>query len=135
MITWTDAMGVGVQKVDEQHKQLVEQINKLHTAMMERRGAEVVGSTLEFLKNYAITHFATEEGLMRVYAYPNYDAHKKLHDDFKVDFLKLAKEITDNPNSSMITLEVENRLSNWLVNHIKRVDKETFKFLAEKGAK
>lgn len=135
MITWTDAMGVGVQKVDDQHKQLVEQINKLHTAMMERRGAEVVGSTLEFLKNYAITHFATEEGLMRVYAYPNYEAHKKLHDDFKVDFLKLAKEITDNPHSSMVTLEVENRLSTWLVNHIKRVDKDTFKFLSEKGAK
>lgn len=135
MITWTAAMEVGVKKVDEQHKELVDQINKLHSAMMERRGAEIVGSTLEFLKNYALTHFSTEEGLMRVYGYPNYEAHKKFHEDFKVDFLKLAKEISDNPHSSIVVLQMENRLSNWLVNHIKKVDKETFAFLASKGAK
>jgi hemerythrin len=52
-----------------------------------------------------------------------------------VDFLKLAKEISDNPHSSIVVLEVENRLSNWLVNHIKKVDKDTFTFLASKGAK
>lgn len=135
MITWTAAMEVGVQKVDQQHRQLVDQINKLHSAMMERSGATVIGQTVNFLKDYALTHFSTEEGLMRVYAYPNYEAHKKLHEEFKVDFLKLAKEISDNPSSSMVVLEVENRLSNWLVNHIKKVDKETFAYLASKGAK
>lgn len=135
MITWTSGMEVGVKKVDEQHKDLVEQINKLHSAMMERRGADLVGSTLEFLKNYALTHFSTEEGLMRVYNYPGYETHKKLHEEFKVDFLKLAKEISDNPHSSIVVLQMESRLSGWLVNHIKKVDKETFAFLASKGAK
>lgn len=135
MITWNSSMEVGIAKVDAQHKELVDQINKLHTAMMERKGREVIASTINFLKDYALTHFATEEGLMRVFKYPNYEAHKKLHEDFKTDFLKLAGELNDSPNSSLLTLEVENRLSNWLINHIKRVDKETMGWLASQGAK
>lgn len=135
MITWNSSMEVGIAKVDEQHKQLVVKINELHQAMMERKGREVVGGVIGFLKDYALSHFATEESLMRLNAYPGYEAHKKLHEEFKTDFIKLAGELNSNPQSSILTLEVENRLSNWLVNHIKKVDKETMAFLASKGVK
>lgn len=135
MITWTASLEVGVKKVDDQHKELVDNINKLHAAMMERKGKEVVGNILNFLKSYAISHFSTEESLMRLNGYPNYEAHKKLHEDFKVDFLNLAKDLAANPESPVLTIQVENRLSNWLVNHIKKVDKETMAFLVSKGVK
>ena len=135
MITWTTSLEVGVKKVDDQHKELVDNINKLHAAMMERKGKEVVGNILNFLKSYAISHFSTEESLMRLNGYPNYEAHKKLHEDFKVDFLNLAKDLAANPESPVLTIQVENRLSNWLVNHIKKVDKETMAFLVSKGVK
>ena len=135
MITWNANLEVGVAKIDEQHKELVAQINKLHAAMMERKGSEALGSLISFLKDYAINHFATEESLMRLHRYSKFDSHKKIHDEFKADFLKLAQELSTKPSSSLLTLEVENRLSKWLVDHIKKVDKEAMAEIIAKGAK
>lgn len=134
MITWNPSYETGIGKVDEQHRGLVDQINRLQAAMMKRNGSQMISSILKFLEQYAVEHFSAEELLMRDYNYPGYETHKKLHDEFKADFLALAAELASNTASSHLTLEVENRLSKWLLNHILRVDKEAMRALILKGA-
>lgn len=133
MAPWDASFEVGVKIVDEQHKELIAKVDELHAAMKEGKGREKVNGIIAFLKDYALKHFATEEGLMRVYGYPKYDEHHKLHEEFKTDFVKLVGEMGASTNLTLLTMEVQHRLANWLVNHIRRVDKETFQYLATKG--
>ena len=80
-IKWSDEYSVGVKQIDDQHKNLVDLINRLFDAMSLGKGKEVLGGVFDELKKYTIIHFQTEERLMVVYGYPDYEAHKKSHED------------------------------------------------------
>ena len=135
MAGWNDKYAVGIRTVDEQHKGLIEKIDELRNAMRAGEGRTKLASLIQFLGGYAVKHFTTEEGLMRLYGYPKFDEHKKIHEDFKADFGKLAAEVDSTVKSSLLTIEVERRLSNWLIAHIQARDKEAAAFMTAKGAR
>ena len=81
---WDSSLETGYEKVDKQHMQLVETLNKLITASKEGKDSEEIFKVLDFLTGYTIMHFKTEEDLMIKYSYSDYHVHKSYHDDFKV---------------------------------------------------
>ena len=48
-IEWTQAISVGDKTIDEQHKKLLTQINKLIEAMSSGAGPEIVGDTISYI--------------------------------------------------------------------------------------
>ena len=65
-ITWTEDFSVGVVSLDEQHKRLIQMINRLIIAGPQTTTrSETVSDLLSDMANYARKHFATEEELMR----------------------------------------------------------------------
>ena len=132
MLQWEAAMETQVSTVDEQHRELVRQVNGLVEAMKAGKGRQIIGDTLVFLGQYAVEHFGTEEALMRKHGYPGYDKHKGIHETFKADFGKLAKEL-DGGSALTVTIDVQRRVLDWLKSHILQVDKEMGSFLKEKG--
>lgn len=134
MIVWDDRFSVGIKTVDEQHKGLVRQVNELREAMKRGEGKAKVASLLKFLGEYALDHFAAEERLMTLHKYPKFEEHKKIHEAFKADFGRLAQELSSAAKASLLSIEVERRLSNWLVQHIQGKDKEAAGFLVGAGA-
>ncbi len=42
LISWSDEFSVGIQEIDEQHKCLVELINKLYTGLAAKDSTEAV---------------------------------------------------------------------------------------------
>lgn len=135
MGTWNERFTVGIEQVDEQHKCLFDKIDDLRAAMRLGEGPSQLAPVLKFLGEYAVKHFATEEGLMRLYKYPKFDEHKKLHDDFKGDFGKLKQELAAATTLSRLSIQVEHRLSDWLVQHIRVRDKEAAAFMTGCGAR
>jgi len=131
LITWDDSIQFGLWTIDTQHQRWVGFINDLHEAMLVGRGNAIVGLTLAAMLDYTRTHFADEETLLRGLEYPGYAKHKALHDALiaKVLNLQQKRETSLTP----ITLEVMNSLKDWLLDHIKTVDREYVPFLQSKG--
>ena len=88
LLQWSDSYKVGIQEVDEQHKELVAMLNALHVAIVERHAKEASRKILDQLADYTHTHFLLEESLMRVTHYPGFDIHKQQHEE-------LIKQVVD----------------------------------------
>ena len=54
---WTDEFSIGLQEIDEQHKELVELLNQLHVAIKEHHGSTTSRQILDKLADYTCTHF------------------------------------------------------------------------------
>lgn len=131
---WSGNFSIGVEVIDEQHKELFARTNRLLEACQEGRGREVVGETLEFLGDYVKTHFATEEGLMEKYGYPEFATHKRLHEGFTEAFQRLKEEAAKGSGLTLVT-QVNKTIVDWWINHILKVDKKLGVFLQEKMQK
>lgn len=130
LIEWRDNLSVNIREVDVQHKKLIAMLNELHDAMMKGKGREVLNNILNGMAEYTVTHFATEERLMREYNYPGYVKHKYEHDQF----VKKVYEFKEKLGKGQIsTIEVLNYLSNWLKTHILGSDKKIGEYLTARG--
>ena len=61
LITWSDMLAVHIKGIDDQHKCLVDLVNRLHDSMKSGAGNSVIRPVLSDLLNYTSFHFATEE--------------------------------------------------------------------------
>lgn len=135
-ITWYRALEVGVQEVDDQHRELFRRVDALVDAMAARRGPEEMGPLFDFLGRYAVEHFTAEEALMRVHGYPQRHAHEVEHQQFVDDFAALRREFGREGPTALLLVKVNGRVVQWLVDHISRTDKELAAYLkAREGAR
>ncbi|MEQ1630208.1 MAG: bacteriohemerythrin, partial [Gallionella sp.] len=78
---WSEKYSVNIKAIDEQHKELVNILNRLFVAVSKREGDLVIAAILDALINYTQTHFALEERLMSQAKYkdlvPHIAEHKK----------------------------------------------------------
>ncbi|ACL16435.1 hemerythrin-like metal-binding protein [Methanosphaerula palustris E1-9c] len=122
IMDWTDDLSVGVTEIDNQHKRLIELINKLHDAMKAGQGKQMLETTLQELAAYTVYHFQAEEKYMVEYNYPRYHAHKIEHDAFVKKVTDFQKDFVDNRLG--LTLDLMKFLKDWVNNHIKSTDKQ-----------
>ena len=120
-INWNDKLSVQVAAMDLQHQQLINLINKLHDAMMAGQAKEQIGTILKDLVGYTKKHFAAEEAFMLSIRYPQFAAHKGLHDQLTRKVIDLQQRIQQGelvtPNTVLTFL------NSWLINHIEQEDK------------
>lgn len=131
MLVWDDAKyASGVREVDDQHKQLFSQVNKLLSAMREGRGKEEIGKIVGFLERYVVDHFSCEERHMERTKCRTCAANKAAHKDFLTKFGAIKAKFEKDGPSSSLSLEIQGTLCGWLDNHIRKIDtalKETAK--------
>ncbi|MDR2942758.1 MAG: bacteriohemerythrin [Treponema sp.] len=133
MISLTKDMETGVEKIDLQHKELINRINSL-VAIGERAASkEETQKTIDYLGEYVVKHFSDEEELQVKSKYPKYPEHKKLHTSFIDDYTKLQKEFAENGNSMDFTMKLNNSLIVWIVKHIKGNDTEFGRYYKAQG--
>lgn len=130
---WTSYLNTGHDMIDNDHRQLVNMINALYDAIAagkdqdvmgkvldEGRGQQLMGRALDALIVYYKVHFEREETEMLRIDYPKYLAHKLEHKNFMLEVGQLKKNfdggVTLNP------VFVGRMLSDWLRNHIAKVD-------------
>lgn len=131
-ILWTDALAVGIEEIDRQHKGLFEQVDRLLVAAQRGAGQEELGNLLDFLGRYVVEHFGTEERYMAQYGYPESPAHKQQHADF-VQYYKDVRARIDREGASLTTLlQVQKYVVDWLNNHIRKSDKALGAYLKTK---
>ena len=132
-ITWTDELSVGIEEIDEQHKVLVNLVNRMHDAIDEHHGSDAVLDILSDLADYTKIHFAVEESLMRILGYPAYEEHKEIHDDLLKHVVELQEKVASGKTA--ISFELMHFLKSWLAKHIMEEDMQYSGFFLAVGAK
>ena len=130
LLSWTEDFSVGDAKIDEQHKQLFNMINRLITESETTIQSETVSDLLTDMTNYAQEHFAAEEKLMRKHNYPHLEEHIAQHLTFRIkvlDFCKDAMKGVGGIPSTMLSY-----LRDWLVEHILKSDKAFKPYVCKK---
>jgi hemerythrin len=119
-VRWTEDLATGIERIDDQHRELYDQVAALHEAMRANR-LDRVPEVVEFLQRYALDHFALEEREMEAAAYPGLPEHRVIHQRFVEDFLRqkalLAARITPTA-----VIDLSRWLTDWLRDHVRRVD-------------
>jgi hemerythrin-like metal-binding protein len=133
LVTWSAQYSVGIARMDSEHQKLIGLVNDLYSAMLEGRGRDVVGPTLDGMATYTVAHFANEERLMRVHSYPDYEPHKAEHDRLAQQVKHLQDEFREG--KPIVSREVMRFLQHWLVDHIVGVDKKYTGHLRAAGVK
>lgn len=123
-MTWKDDLATGVKEIDYQHRQLCDAIDRLLDACKTGKGRAEVINTITFLYDYTRKHFSDEEIIQKKSGYPKCAEHKKLHDDFVAKLNDVKNDVIANGVAITTVSQVNSLLINWLINHIKRVDKE-----------
>ena len=131
-VDWDDTLSVGIEEIDEQHKVLVDLVNKMHEAIHQRHGSDVVIGILSDLAEYTRIHFAVEESLMRILNYPDYDNHKQVHEELLHTVADLQEKVASGKKS--IGFELMHFLKTWLVKHIMEEDMQYSGFFLQAGA-
>ncbi len=131
---WTEDLSVGIEEIDEQHKELISRINDLVDSVRQHVCKYKIGDVIKFLDEYIFVHFGDEEGLMIRYGYPDYPAHKAQHEYFIREFADLRKELEKleggkKRGSYDLSVETNRVVVDWILDHIAKVDKKLGAYL------
>lgn len=130
---WSDELLIGIARIDEQHRWLVDKTNQLHDEFAKPDpDRNVVGGILDGLLDYTVNHFIVEEELFQRHGYPETAAHKAEHDRFTSNVMALLEQFEEGAD---INDDVLNLVKEWLTHHILTVDKAYAPFLIEQGVK
>ena len=128
---WADDLCIDYGPIDDDHRNLVNLVNELHTATTDGRGQEVVERIMKELIAYTIEHLRREEHEMEQVNFPNLARHKIGHQHFIDNLYDLKTKYEGGSISVASKLSLV--LRDWLSLHIRRSDKELKVYLQKTG--
>jgi hemerythrin len=126
---WYDSYCIGNEKIDSQHKELVEMISRLQESLTGATLKQETANAIKFLVQYTRQHFADEEELMERIAFEGYDHHKLQHEKLITEVTNVLLDI--KKGKQINPFELFDFLLEWLFTHIKNEDKKIGRALAE----
>ena len=120
---WNANFETGIPLIDEQHKKLVQLINKLTCRLSSRSEASELNTIFAELADYAVYHFRSEEEIWHKFLPedPWELEHKQTHERFVEVMLSLRAADTGQSVEGVIESIIK-FLTHWLVYHILECD-------------
>lgn len=115
-ILWDKSFSVGVEVLDQQHKQIVEIINRLIDEPREGFGPDEVARILDDLAKFVHYHFQTEEQLLADHGYEDLRTQQAEHKEFRVELADLC--MGSMRNHTIVPINALLYLKEWWVDHI-----------------
>lgn len=119
---WSDDYLIGIEMIDNQHKEFFRITHQFFTECLADEGEECLQDTLSFLGDYARKHFKAEEALMKEHKYPLIEKHRKLHDDFLNRYSELIVEFKKSGRTEKMVNKILTVVMDWLKDHIVDAD-------------
>lgn len=131
-IGWDKSLSIGVEEIDHQHQELIEKLDAVTEAVDKNQGEGTIAQTLDFLLDYAVEHFSTEEKFMIKHDYPDIEFQKRQHREFKEAVNQMIEDFEMDGASKEIADHIRDFLFIWLKKHIREVDLPLARFVSEK---
>ncbi|HAI52295.1 bacteriohemerythrin [Candidatus Darwinibacter acetoxidans] len=129
---WHPSLSVGIELIDEQHKEWFNRAERLFDAGKKGQAKEYIGELLEFLDSYTKKHFADEERYMRQLNYPGLEEQKKAHAAFIAQLAKLREDYDASGGSISVIINANKIVIDWLTKHISNMDRQIGEFVRSK---
>ncbi|BDU78022.1 bacteriohemerythrin [Mesoterricola sediminis] len=128
-VEWTEKFTVGNPLIDAYHHIFFQMVEEFRRAMDEEVPPPM-GDRIEFLVDYTLMHFDSEERWMAKVGYPDLEAHKQVHQAFRDRIEALRKSYKEDPGS-VGAEQLLHTVQDWFAQHILGTDME-FKAYAHK---
>lgn len=119
-LEWQDSFSVKVPELDQQHRRLVELINRLHDVLKAGGDPAMAQSVVNDLVGYTRHHFSREEKMMDTCGYPEAEEHKRKHRAMEGQVIVFQKQMATG--GITVQLRLMNFLKDWLQKHILETD-------------
>ena len=131
VLVWSEEYSINVAEIDEQHKTLLEHVNRLHEGVKDQIDREDLRQLVLDLVEYTRFHFSSEEKLMKQYGMEKVKKHLKEHRALLKHLNHIVDAITEGKRPAFYSgYDVSN---DWFLAHILGHDKKMGKFLNSKG--
>ncbi|HUC86134.1 MAG TPA: hemerythrin domain-containing protein [Candidatus Acidoferrales bacterium] len=126
MLKWTEKFETGNALLDAQHRMLITYINRLEpfTRVTNPTPQEIdlFLRVVEFLENYALTHFKDEENCMLRFKCPAYRDNKQAHTEFLDFYRQFSRRLSFEGCRPELVKELHQACVAWIQRHILRID-------------
>ena len=120
LLEWKAEYSVGIQSMDDEHRQMIGLINEVYAELGGRRDSDSIEQFLGEVHSAIASHFALEERIMRDSGYSEYLAHKDNHEDLLDQIGDMMDAFHEDAATGFVVLE--ERLSTWFGEHFKSFD-------------
>jgi len=127
---WNENFETGIAIIDEQHRKLVELLNKLAGHLAYEAGKLELNQVFDEMTEYTLIHFKTEEGIWRSHLSDDELSieHERTHQDFVNEIVALRGK-QDSLATEQVIDEIVVFLTHWLAFHILEADKNMAKIV------
>lgn len=130
VIKWRESFNTGVDQFDEEHKKIVDLIQRLFDALKTGQKDDCA-TIIDELTSYTEYHFSNEEKVMTEVGYPGLEEHCQEHRDLIAQAASF-QELGESMSREQLG-EFYQFLRDWLVNHIIGCDKKYGEYIQEKS--
>jgi diguanylate cyclase (GGDEF)-like protein/hemerythrin-like metal-binding protein len=116
-LIWNEGMSVGIDAIDEDHKQIIAILAKLTSIHSGKISKKTIDGIFTELEDYVSLHFAREEALLEKACYKDIVNHKASHQKFVEHIPELKKQWLTEDNLAC-SEKIISFLHRWIVNHI-----------------
>ncbi|MFQ5588864.1 MAG: EAL domain-containing protein, partial [Nitrospiria bacterium] len=130
---WDEALSVGDEDIDRQHRLLCTELTELFSACIKDCEPAAVNRVVVFLERYVSTHFVAEEAFQRAHDYPDYASHKAEHEKFKTILSDLKTQLLAEGPTNRFVLRLHYVVYEWIHRHSDIMDKALAQFIRAAG--
>ncbi|MCC6888327.1 MAG: hemerythrin family protein [Hyphomicrobiales bacterium] len=127
LLEWKPEFSAGIEAVDHEHRQLIDQINQLHGGLAAGSGKDAVEGFFGDLLELITAHFALEETFMREKRYDQLPSHKDDHERLLDEIRDIMDDFVEDRWSAQEVLV--QRLHAWFSRHFETHDARLHKAL------
>ena len=132
-IVWRDGYSVGIPSFDDDHKKIIELINRLHLALRDHEENDgMLKIALDEVVEYGQLHFRHEESIMAEHKYPGLEQHEREHRLYNGQVDEFVRQL-EQDSSSLAMKDLYHFLRKWWTGHISEVDMEYGPYLKGRG--
>lgn len=121
-IEWKSEMSVGSEKLDGHHQMIIDCLNQLHPLLEGKGNSDEVVAVLAKLEDFILVHFSEEEQAMKRAGYPDWKAHRDLHDQMYDVVYNLKADVEHGRD--LDAKKLFDLIYDWLVRHIMGEDRK-----------
>jgi hemerythrin-like metal-binding protein len=130
-MNWSGQLRIGIGDFDKEHREIVDALNALQTAVESGNQQSVTGPLLLKLAGDTVAHFKAEEEMMDSAKYPGMAIHRMKHQHLLEQLSAFLTRYTRN--SARMDTHSLNFLRDWVTTHIQSEDMNFGLWLNEHG--
>jgi hemerythrin-like metal-binding protein len=126
MLLWSEQFATGHPTIDEQHRTLFDNINRLEGLLVQtnpsRAEVDFMLDLIGYLEGYVVQHFQLEEQCMESHRCPVFQQNKDAHRQFVAFFQRFRERCQAEGFRQELLHHLHQTIHDWIQQHIMRID-------------